>query len=131
MNSADSGIPKSVTNIGNSVFLGSENLKNIYYSGTEEEWNKIKIGFNNEALLNAEIHFASEPPVSEVIPGDTNNDGIINTKDMIFLSRAVAGGWDVKLNETSADVNKDGKVNMADVILLRRYLAGGWNVELK
>ena len=50
---------------------------------------------------------------------------------MIFLSRCIAGGWNVTLNEESADVNKDGRVNMADVILLRRYLAGGWNIELK
>ncbi len=34
-------------------------LKNVYYSGTEEEWNAIAIGINNDYLLNATIHFNS------------------------------------------------------------------------
>lgn len=34
-------------------------LKNVYYSGTEEEWNAISIGINNDYLLNANIHFNS------------------------------------------------------------------------
>ena len=50
-------IPKSVTNIVR-AFLGS-GLRNIYYTGTEEEWNKIQILqiTNDNSIINAEKHF--------------------------------------------------------------------------
>ena len=34
-------IPSSVTSIGNSAFFGCSSLENIYYKGTEEQWNAI------------------------------------------------------------------------------------------
>ena len=34
-------IPNSVTEIGSYAFSGCTNLKNIYYTGTQEEWDKI------------------------------------------------------------------------------------------
>ena len=37
-------IPSSVTTIGNSVFSECSLLTNIYYLGTEEQWNNISIG---------------------------------------------------------------------------------------
>ncbi len=55
-------IPKSVTSIGESAFYECEKLADVYYSGTEEEWNKIAIEAENEPLLNATIHF-NYPPV--------------------------------------------------------------------
>ena len=47
------------------------------------------------------------------------------------MRRALAGGWDLSINETAADVNKDGSFDLKDVVTLRRYLAGGWDIELK
>lgn len=37
-------IPDSVTSIGDSAFSGCESLANIYYKGTEEQWNAITKG---------------------------------------------------------------------------------------
>ena len=37
-------IPDSVTSIGNSAFSGCSSLENIYYKGTEEQWNAITKG---------------------------------------------------------------------------------------
>ena len=53
-------IPASVTSIGESNFHDSESLTDIYYAGTEEQWNQIEIGKYNEKLLEATIHFNSE-----------------------------------------------------------------------
>lgn len=50
-------IPNSVTSIGNSAFSGCDNLKNIYYKGSQEEWNKINIRDNNNNLTNATIYY--------------------------------------------------------------------------
>ena len=63
-----------------------------------------------------------------VIYGDVNDDGKVNTKDLILLRQHLAG-WDVTINADNADVTADGKVNTKDLILLRQYLAG-WDVTL-
>ncbi len=75
-------IPDSVTSIGNSAFLGCSNLtsitipnsitsigdrsfslcyclKDVYYKGTDEQWEKIGIGENNTQLTTANIHYNS------------------------------------------------------------------------
>lgn len=65
-------IPASVTSIGDGAFgngevsasgdaittlSGSGSLTDVYYGGTEADWNKLVIGADNEALLNAEWHY--------------------------------------------------------------------------
>lgn len=56
-------IPDSVTNISDEAF-GFCKLTDVYYSGTEEQWNKISIGTGNYGLTNATIHFNSTGPTS-------------------------------------------------------------------
>lgn len=52
-------IPKSVTNIMGEAFNGCVNLTDVYYKGSEEDWNKIRIEWGNEYLLGASIHYNS------------------------------------------------------------------------
>ncbi len=69
--------------------------------------------------------------VTDRTPGDANDDGIVDLKDIVLLRRYLCGGWNVTVNLANTDVNADGAVDLKDVAILRRYLAGGWNVELK
>ncbi len=51
-------IPDSVTSIGARAFSDCENLKEVYYSGTKEQWAQISIEeIGNEKLLSATIHY--------------------------------------------------------------------------
>lgn len=61
-------IPKSVTKIDDFAFVYCGNLKNVYYAGSEEEWNQIEISDEifwwndqngNKELLDANIIFNS------------------------------------------------------------------------
>lgn len=63
------------------------------------------------------------------IPGDVNDDGVVNGKDVTLIRRYNAG-YDVTINEAAADVNDDGVINGKDVTLIRRCNAG-YDVELK
>lgn len=67
--------------------------------------------------------------ITDRTPGDANDDGVVDLKDVAYIRRWVAE-WDVTINEANSDVNGDGIVNLKDVALIRRYIAGGWNVIL-
>ena len=58
-------IPKSVTSIGNYAFDGCEALKTgtVYYGGLQEDWDKIRIGQDNEPLLKATIVCKEKPKI--------------------------------------------------------------------
>lgn len=64
--------------------------------------------------------------VVDVIIGDVNGDGSVNTLDRIALARYLAN-WEGYTDETidmlAADINCDGSVNTLDRIALARHLA--------
>ena len=59
-------IPSSVMSISSGAFDACDNLKDVYYTGTEEQWNAINIEGDNEALLNATIHYNYHEHVTEL-----------------------------------------------------------------
>ncbi len=64
-------IPHSVTTIGIAAFASCP-LKDIYFTGTEEQWNKIqKLGDTSQTVLKATIHYNYVPPA----PGPGPDDG--------------------------------------------------------
>ena len=50
-------IPNSVTEISWEAFYECTSLADVYYAGTEEQWNAISIDSNNDALYSATIHY--------------------------------------------------------------------------
>ena len=65
--------------------------------------------------------------LSEVIPGDVNLDGIINSIDSNLLRRIVASAYTVESGSPqalAADFNGDGAINSIDSNLLKRKIAG-------
>lgn len=59
-------IPASVTYIPLSAFRWSENLKDIYFGGTEEAWNELEFAkYGGEILNQITVHFNSTGPVVE------------------------------------------------------------------
>jgi len=117
-------LPVSVTTIEEGAFDECNSLSDVYYAGSEAQWGEIFIDSINDDLLNANIHFAIIP---EVVYGDANGDGGVDTLDLILLRQHFAG-WGVTIEDT-ADANGDGSVNALDLILLRQHLAG-WDVTL-
>ena len=50
-------IPSTVTSIGSGAFAGCTGLKDIYYTGSKDEWKAISVEYDNDSLLNATIHY--------------------------------------------------------------------------
>ena len=54
-------IPDSVTSIDRYAFAYCDRLTDVYYTGTEEDWAEISIGYENGYLENATIHYNYVP----------------------------------------------------------------------
>ena len=94
----------------------------------------ITITYDEDNIYNLKeenIHFDvvnGSVTVSEYLPGDINNDGKVNMKDLTRLHQYI-NGWDVTVNESAKDVNGDGKVNMKDLTRLHQFI-NGWDVTI-
>ena len=62
-------IPNNVTSIGSYAFDRCSSLKDVYYTGTETQWNSISIGSNNSPLTSATKHY------NVVATGDCGDNG--------------------------------------------------------
>ena len=67
---------------------------------------------------------------AKTVNGDADGSGTVDLKDVVLLTRTLAGGWDSRVCTANMDVNGDDLINLKDVTLIRRYLAGGWDVTL-
>jgi len=59
-NMVDISISDSVAWIGEEAFVGCNSLREVYYAGTESQWEQIVIEEGNECLITATIRYESE-----------------------------------------------------------------------
>ena len=57
-------VPVSVTSIMKSAFSDCTSLTDVYYSGTEEQWDSISIDSYNEPLTGAAMHYNWTDPIT-------------------------------------------------------------------
>lgn len=99
-------IPDSVTCIGWDAFKNCASLTDVYFEGTEEEWNSIAIYGGNDYLKNATIHYsgvASRPATT-----------------LLLLKKSILGIS--SSNSKSLDYNYDGKINVIDLAIAKQEL---------
>lgn len=115
----DIEISDTITSIGNSAFNECSSIKDVYYTGSESQWNNIVIGTENNTLKNANIHFNSTiPPIQEII-GDLDNDGVVTTNDALFVLQASFSSTELTEEQFAiADVDGDGILTTNDTFLI-------------
>lgn len=59
-------LSKNLKTVYNGAFDETDNIENIYYEGSEEEWNAVTILPNNDALKKANVYFNSTEIPDEV-----------------------------------------------------------------
>ncbi|MCD8201528.1 MAG: leucine-rich repeat domain-containing protein [Clostridia bacterium] len=57
-----------LVSVGNYAFSDCPSLETVYFSGTEEDWESVEIGANNEPLTEASVLFFSEVEPEEAGP---------------------------------------------------------------
>ena len=54
-------IPESVTEIKKNAFWSCNKLTDVYYAGTQAQWDEIEIQTGNSSILNATLHLGDDP----------------------------------------------------------------------
>ena len=87
-----------MTFIGNYAFESCSSLKDVYYSGTQEQWNAINFSYGNDNLLNATIHYQSTGPEDEkAFTFGRDNLSFLNGADYYFQGDELEY-WKYKVN---------------------------------
>lgn len=115
-------IPTSVKTIEENIFFDSS-VSQIFYEGSEEQWNNIDISSENDHLFNfAELTFNYKAPAKT---GDISGDNKINSNDALFVLQAATGKLTLtEAQKELADVNKDTKINSSDALAILQYATG-------
>lgn len=58
-------IPINIEVIEEGAFNQCANLSDVYYEGTESDWNSIKIGKYNNTLINANVHYNNAEKIND------------------------------------------------------------------
>lgn len=108
-------IPGTVTSIGDNAFAGCDNLANVYFTGSQEQWDAIAMGSGNEALQTATVH------IDYQIPGDYDGDRDVDEDDAIYLLQHVLFPQFFPVT-TFSDLTGDGKTDEDDAIYLLQHV---------
>jgi len=90
----------------------------------EGDMEEVKIIADTDGDGEYETELAAEP---DVLPGDVNADNTVDRKDLLILSRYLAGwtGYEEKLvSKTAANLNGDDTIDARDRMILARHLNG-------
>ncbi len=99
-------IPNSVTLIGYGAFYNCTKLTDVYYCGTEEQWNDISMGVMLEPLLNATLHYHNYVDGTCTICGENKMIIETMTSQIRFnttLEKAYTGTFDVRTRVKISD----------------------------
>lgn len=115
-----------VYSMDNTSIAGTEGeLFTLDYVATEgTEYQDSELRVTNIVLSDANgKNYASKRTASakaefRYIPGDVNNDGIVNVSDAIGVVNCILGKTTFEVNELAADANEDGQVNVTDAIAI-------------
>lgn len=111
-------IPASVKYINSRAFKYFINLKDVYFAGSRQDWEKMNIGDENSPLLDAHIHFADQTPLY----GDVNDDGEVTASDALMTLQNFVGSrqfTDEQLKVANVD-GVDG-ITAKDALLILQH----------
>lgn len=133
-NSAGTAVqPKGKVTVKMPVPAGYDGAKcKVYYVNDKGEFVDMKAVYTGDYMIFETTHFSTymitDTQMKSVeeqtaIYGDANNDGTVNSKDVVMMKKHLAG-YTVDIDLSVCDVNGDGAVNSKDVVLVMKKLAG-------
>ena len=79
--------PASLTKIDGGAFVYCNNLTDVYYEGSVEQWSSINIDNGNDPILNADIHYDQVPTTKGYVDEQIEKilDEVIAAEEMYLL----------------------------------------------
>lgn len=118
-------LPASLETICENTLTDDLPLTDVYYAGTQEQWEAVIVEEGNTALANAVIHFSCTEPEPLTAPtGDLNEDGRCTVQDSIILQMYLIG-YPTPMTEQllyDADMAQDGIVDGFDLAVMKRHI---------
>ena len=121
-------IPSSVTQIGNKAVGFAMSGRTLVHSGailcSKSDYAFIYAARNDVPVVSTSLSEQAGSTVSAV-PGDANNDSVMNDADLVIARQAVVGTS--TLDDTASfavDMNGDDIINVKDVFLIRKFILG-------
>ena len=124
-------IPTSIKIVGDDAFLNCTNLTDIYYEGTESDWNSIGFVSYDTEFQKATVHMSSSgPDVMQAITGDVSMDETIGIDDAsmtlsIYANQAAGLSNDryTAGQLISADTDGAGSIDITDASAILSFYA--------
>lgn len=88
-------------------------------------------GFSDGSKINVVTRDGYVKVVGEgQLPGDVNNDNIVDLMDAVLLAKFYANSEKYPLSTEDADINLDRDITPDDIVALLEYLVGGYGTNL-
>ena len=102
------------------AFREAESQGNLIMSDNDVTEDNTMDIFNSRWPFHSSMYI---PYFSSVIPGDVNDDGVVNITDVLILFQYLNGHITLtSRGRYAADVNRDGRVGVEDILLILEYL---------
>ncbi len=105
-------IPKSVVSIEMKAFYNCNKLTDVYYAGSETEWNNITIETYNDALKNASIHYNTTTPPDKKYDANITIPQTVGSSVDSSINVSVR---DILGNTSELSVDENGSINISDI----------------
>jgi hypothetical protein len=116
-------MPVRLLLIAPEIFADCTSVNDLSCEGTPEEFEEVLSMCDDSFFAGVKVHIAEDDP--DILRGDINGDGAINSRDITLLKKFISGI--VELDEDAAeraDVNADGHINAQDLNLLKKMITG-------
>ena len=123
VSTSEDGIVLGFSFSGATIPTGASVATNLSFSGFGSPELCLNNGIISDAGANAlSISYGDCVTVIEGIPGDLNDDGLVNVLDVVVLVSIVLG---IEDEIPAGDLNSDGVINVLDVVILVNIILGG------
>ena len=86
----------------------------------DDDWGKVIYG---ETVGWISLDYVDYESSFNYLPGDVNNDGLVNIQDVFVISQKLKSGTPFTQNEVRvADFNDDGVINSTDYIVIKNII---------
>lgn len=126
-------LPESLIYIGDCTFNRGDDEVNVYYAGTNQNWQNITIGNLNFTVDEAAPHRSSDAiihcsdgnAIKATFLGNINFDNQINSSDALLMLMISSGLRKATATELKvADVTGDSIINSADALTILQFTTG-------